>query len=125
MWMNDFTSNDAKTKTRKKKISKATTDSTSLDEANTMLRGVKKSVVDNIGKALRRVDDLEHVAKRTEDLYDKTKDFNYNGRQLRDSMWQQRMKTNLIMGGLSIGFIYCTSAWICGGMYLPICMEYL
>jgi len=90
-----------------------------------MLNGVKRSVVSNIGKALRRVDDLDHVARRTEDLHERSKGFSYYSRELRDEMWWNRTKTNGTMVLLVVGFVYTLSAWICGGAYLPICAEWL
>jgi hypothetical protein len=94
----------------------------SLAQANGMLNNVKKSVVSNIGKALKRVDDLEHVARRTDDVAKEMKGFNYEGRQLRDEMWWNRVKTSGTMFILSAGFILSLLMWICGGFYMPICM---
>ena len=95
----------------------------SLAQANGMLNNVKKSVVSNIGKALKRVDDLEHVARRTDDVADKMKGFNYEGRQLRDEMWWNRVKTSGTMFILTAGFVLSLLMWICGGFYMPICFS--
>lgn len=68
-----------------------------LQIANGMLNDVKKSVANNIGKALRREDDLKHVARVTEHLSDRSKGFSYEGRQLRNDMWWNRAKTSGVM----------------------------
>eukprot|EP00939_MAST-03C_sp_MAST-3C-sp1_P003543 g3543.t1 len=139
MWMKDLAKTDASARSRKGKTKKKTSpiqsgnatgedaegdrsnNTHSLDEATNMLNGVKKSVVNNIGKALRRVDDLEHVARRTEDLSEKSKGFSYSSKQLRDEMWWSKSKTNLVMLVLVVGFFWSLAAWICGGAALPIC----
>lgn len=92
-----------------------------LDQATGMLNKVKKSVVSNIGKALKRVDNLDHVAKRTDDVAVKMKGFNYEGRQLRDEMWWNRVKTSGTMFILTAGFLLSLMMWICGGFYMPMC----
>jgi len=92
-----------------------------LHKAKKDMTVIKDVTIDNVQKALNRGEDLEQIAKKSDQLATDSGKFRQKSKELKRKMWIQYLKMTLLVVVVVVALIYIILALACGGFNLPSC----